>query len=603
MLEDPWKDGFGVVIGGGGLAGLLLAKQLRQTHPELSVLVVDLLKRPIAEATHKVGESSVELGSQYLERLGLTEYLLDKHIIKHGLRFFPGGGELPITQRAELGPAQEPIVRSYQLDRGRFENDLREMILEAGAELLEGARVTDVELGTKEQPHEVFIQSIDNARGAGEPRTVRCRWFVDASGREAILRKKLKLTRGNRHTANASWFRVKGRVDITELAPEGELDWHTANWAKERWRSTNHLMGEGYWVWLIPLSSGNTSVGVVVHDAVHGFESVSNLTRSQAFIQQHEPALGAHLERFEPMDFGCYRGYSYGVARSWSPDRWALVGEAGAFSDPLYSPGTDHIACANSFTEELIRRDLAGADLEEGVRDFNLLYRALIGGTVDLFRNSAKIYGHSGAMATKIYWDNFSYWSYPCQLMQQELYRKSGDELAAITELGKRFVELSKYVQTMLAGWAELAPEAPRTGFRGLPAFPSVLVDAHLALQDRLSYEETKTYMTQRLQEGEEIVAELLLRVLDELGDEKFEAFAELTGLRRWELTVAGERIAAMDSVGLARRKLLSRIARDVERNLGKPARKASKPAVQETLARMIREQPQTSSPVPLGQR
>ncbi|MCA9707286.1 MAG: NAD(P)-binding protein, partial [Myxococcales bacterium] len=113
-----------VVICGGGLAGLTLARQVRRELPQVSVVVIERTRRPLPMACHKVGESSVELGSQYLEGLGLREYLERAHIIKFGLRFFPGGGHLPLDQRAELGPANEPIVRSYQLDRGRFEEDL-----------------------------------------------------------------------------------------------------------------------------------------------------------------------------------------------------------------------------------------------------------------------------------------------------------------------------------------------------------------------------------------------------------------------------------------------------------------------------------------------
>ena len=60
-----------VVICGGGLAGLLLARQLRQQMPDLSVAVIDRMARPLPDAAHKVGESSVELGCQYLEELGL----------------------------------------------------------------------------------------------------------------------------------------------------------------------------------------------------------------------------------------------------------------------------------------------------------------------------------------------------------------------------------------------------------------------------------------------------------------------------------------------------------------------------------------------------
>ena len=135
-----------VVICGAGLAGLLLARQIRRELPDLSVTLIERTTRPLPVACHKVGESSVELGSQYMERLGLGEYLETNHILKLGLRFFPGGGKLPLAQRTEIGASAEPIVRSYQLDRGLLENDLRGFVEDAGATLIEGAKVTGADI-------------------------------------------------------------------------------------------------------------------------------------------------------------------------------------------------------------------------------------------------------------------------------------------------------------------------------------------------------------------------------------------------------------------------------------------------------------------------
>ena len=137
-------------------------------------------------------------------------------------------------------------------------------------------------------------------------------------------------------------------------------------------------MGPGYWAWIIPLSSGNTSIGVVTHDSHHPFEELRSLEKTQAFLERHEPTLARELEPFEILDFGCLKGYSHNVARSWSADRWAIVGEAGAFVDPLYSPGTDFIAYANSFTEDMIRVDLEGGDLVTRARELSALYRSLV---------------------------------------------------------------------------------------------------------------------------------------------------------------------------------------------------------------------------------
>lgn len=573
---------FDVVICGGGLSGLTCGLQLRRELPQLRVLILEKTVRPLPDGCHKVGESSVELGCQYLERLGLREYLLKNQLIKHGLRFFPGGGTLPLEERFEIGPMQEPIVNSYQLDRGSFENDLRGMNEEAGAMLIEGVMVRDAQIRPGEL-HSVTFETIN----VPEPKkyTVQTKWLVDATGRHALLRKRMKLTRGSRHTASAGWYRVKGKVDINDFVPPHVKRWHDAPFAKERWRSTNHLMGPGYWAWIIPLSSGLTSIGLVIHEELHSFDDVRSLERVQAFLAKHEPQMLEMLEPYEVLDFLCLRDYSHTIGRGWSEERWALVGEAGAFVDPLYSPGTDFIAYANTFTTELIRNDLAGADLETRCRELNVQYRALVAGNIDVYAVSAPVYGHPRGMLAKVYWDNFAYWSYSCQYYLRGIWKLTGAEAFPFMELGQRIVELSGYMQLLLREWALLAPEEPVAGSAGMPRFPSVLVDAHLALRDDMTPDQTLAYMRMRIGQAEEIAAEFLVRVLSELGDEKGAELMKRANVARWRLTVDPARLSAEPNVGLARRHSLSALARDVERSLGRCERRTSEAGLRALLA------------------
>lgn len=582
LAELPDDSFFDVAICGGGLAGLTLALQLRRNLPSLRVLVAERTRRPLPDAAHKVGESSVELGSSYLESLGLREYLRDEHLFKFGLRFFPGGGTLPLHERCEIGPANEPVVPSYQLDRGKLENDLRIRIGEAGATLVEGAKVGRIDLGPGDAPHRIELSE------NGARREIRCRWVVDASGRAALLRKRQKLTRGSRHVANAGWFRVTGKVDITRFVPDSERAWHDASWAPHRWRSTNHLMGPGYWAWVIPLSTGNTSIGLVGHDSHIPFDVVRNLDNTMTWLREHEPVLARELEGLEVLDFCCLKNYSHNVARAWSPERWALVGEAGAFADPLYSPGSDFIAFANSFTEEMIRRDLAGEDLTVRARELSALYRSLIGNCIELYAHAAAVYGHPSALLAKVYWDNFTYWSYPCQLFMQGLYRLTGPEFEELQPIGMRFGQLGHWMQSILAAWAELAPEPTQAGFRGMPSYPSVLIDAHLALRNRWDTKETLDAMRIRLAQAEEIFGELLLRALDAVGPDQVDALMARVGAARWDIRLDDERLAAVGSIGLARRRTLRPLARDVERSLGRPARRVDEATLRRILGPLV---------------
>ncbi len=588
MLEaspvDPRRSTTDVIICGGGLAGLLLGRQLRRELPQLSVTILERTRRPLPDAAHKVGESSVEIASQYLEKLGLREYLLDRQLVKFGLRFFPGGGHLPLAARTEIGPSVEPIVRSYQLDRGRLEDDLRAFDQADGVELIEGANVLDVTLGTGDAQHG-GLHIVEYERdGQKQQRTAR--WLVDAAGRSAIMRKKLRLTRGSGHGASASWFRIRGRLDINDLVPREETAWHARDGSDRRWRSTNHLMGPGYWVWIIPLSTGNTSIGIVVHNELHEFHTINTLESSRAFIAKNEPVLDRVLDGWEVLDFLCLKGYSHGVARGWSADRWAMVGEAGAFVDPLYSPGSDFIAYANSFTVELIRTDLAGGALAAKTTLLNGQYRSLFGGTVDLFRQAAPVYGHARAMAAKLVWDNFTYWSFSCQYFQQSIFRLEPEEHAPFAAVGMRFIELSNCMQTLFRAWAELAPQGdPEPTFRLMPVFPSMLVDAHIAVGRRMTPPETLDYMRVCAKQAEEMASELVLRVVQELGPEVGEQLLDRLQLDRLQVEIAPERLEIESAGSLVRHRRLSTIAKDIERSLGPVRRHPEAVSARELLA------------------
>lgn len=470
---------YDVVICGGGLAGLTLAKQLRQYIPQLSVAVVDKISRPLPEAGFKVGESSVEGGANYIGRtLGLHGYMKKTHFLKNGLRFFPGNSQAPLEERAEIGPPCLPLLPAYQIDRGIFENDVREMIVNDGAELIEGYAVHKVDLSAQ-STHKVQIRK----NRSDETKTLQCRWLVDATGRRFFLKSQLKLNKPWPHKINSSWFRVEGRFDINDFVEKSE--WHDRDPKNIRYFSTNHLMGKGYWVWLIPLGSGHTSVGIVAEEATHPIKDRCSYELSFQWLEKHEPIVAKHLQGKPPMDFLCFKDCSYGAKQTFSADRWSCVGEAGVFLDPLYSYGLDFLGMSNCITVEMIERELRNELTEKDVDAFNNFYLTLVDNIAQLYNGAYHIFENPDIMLAKLYWDTGFYWGFFAPLSFFQIY-KSPELLSRMDGL-KNTLALNLRMQQLFKDWARKAGSSKLKGYSPYPHLYSFLSRAHVELSRKKS--------------------------------------------------------------------------------------------------------------------
>jgi flavin-dependent dehydrogenase len=400
-----------VLIVGGGLAGLTLALQLRHRFPDIAIRVLERRAAAAPAAAFKVGESTVEIAAHYFaDTLGLREHLDAAQVRKFGFRFFFSDGCARLDHAGELGISRAFPTPSWQIERGSFENMLAERARRHGIELEMGCSVRGITPGRGGAAHEVRAQS------RGTTRLHRARWLVDASGRAGLLRRQLGLGEDNGHRIGAAWFRVDAR-----LAPDDWCDnpaWRGLCEPPERWRSTNHLCGPGYWVWLIPLASGAHSVGIVADARLHPVESFDTFERALTWLRRHQPALAARVEsrRAAPLDFRFLREVSYGCRQLFSADRWALTGEAGLFLDPFYSPGSDFIAIGNTYITELVACDFEGRPLASMARHSQRLLLSFYRNMLNLYRDQYALFGNARVMTAKVLWDYAYYWGVLCPL-------------------------------------------------------------------------------------------------------------------------------------------------------------------------------------------
>ncbi len=395
-----------VLVMGGGLAGLTLALQLRRRLPALRILVLERKQHPVPIAAHKVGESTVEIGAHYLaEVVGLRDHLDTAHLRKFGFRFFFSDGRHDVDQCTELGASRYLSVPTYQIDRGILENHLGHAVRAEGISFVDGARIHQVTLDAA-QGHAVAWTDAQ-----GQAQTTTARWVVDACGRAGMLKKKLALEQTNDHAAHAVWFRVNHRIDVDAWSTDPA--WQARVTAPERWLSTNHLCGKGYWLWLIPLSSGSHSVGIVADSSLQPLEGMNTFDRAMDWIAEHQPRLHEALDpvRHTLQDFAFFKRFSYGSKQTFSDQRWALTGEAGRFLDPFYSPGSDMIGIGNTYITHLIAEDMAGRDIRGQARIFDTTFRTFYDSMLPLYQGQYALFGDAAVMPKKVIWDYTYYWN------------------------------------------------------------------------------------------------------------------------------------------------------------------------------------------------
>jgi flavin-dependent dehydrogenase len=498
---------------GGGLAGLTLALQLRQKFADLSILVLERRAHPVPEAAHKVGESSVEIGAHYFDQvLGLKPHLDSAQIKKFGFRFFFNDKSEDLSKVTELGASKVLMTPSYQIDRGIFENYLATTVQQRGIEFIDQAMVKNFDLSENGSEHSIEFES-KSFEGTAERSVVKAGWLIDACGRAGLIKRKLDLAQANEHHANAIWFRIDDRIDVNQWS--NDQTWIDRCTPPDRWRSTNHLCGEGYWTWLIPLASGSHSVGIVADAKIHPIETINTFEKAMIWFKTHQPQLYKDLDgkRDKLQDFAFFKKFSYGCKKVYSgSQRWALTGEAGLFLDPFYSPGSDFIAIGNTFITEMIAQDRNKRTVELYSTIYEQVYFSLYDNMLTLYQDQYKLFGDSEVMPVKVIWDYTYYWGVMCQLFFQ-------NRLTDLMTMGRMQTTLAsvqglnKEMQLFLRAWGEVSRKknpAQMLDQASLPWF----AELNRGLKDELTPEQFDERMRANLVQLNELAEQIIDKAL-----------------------------------------------------------------------------------------
>ncbi|MEM9555031.1 MAG: hypothetical protein AAGC60_12285 [Acidobacteriota bacterium] len=419
-----------VVILGAGLAGLTLARHLL-LHTERRVLLLER-RTELPPMRQKVGESSVQLAGYYFSKvLELEEHLLHDHFMKYNLRFYWRTGDGTAFEDYGAGSIRPfSNIASYQLDRNVFEGELLRLcrahehrfrcVTGVDALQIDLADAPDGASPTDDAPGEHRAASTPVHRvtfsAGGEDHAIDTRWLVDTSGRRQLLSKAHALQRPSSIRHGAFYWWVDGLVDIEALT---DLDNRARRMHPSRratghlptWLATNHFMDEGLWFWVIPLQ-GKTSLGLVFDKDVIDHRDVFSVEKAQRFVCERFPLFARDLPHRQVLDFGGHQDFSFDCVQTISSARWAMSGEAGRFTDPLYSPGSDLIAIHNTLVVDAIEADFATAGTPENALELRRkcqlaesLMKAVFQAYVPGYSTSYDALGDQEAFTLKYVWE------------------------------------------------------------------------------------------------------------------------------------------------------------------------------------------------------
>lgn len=334
---------FDVIVIGGGPAGATTAALLARKGRR--VVLLEKSERP----RYKVGESLMPYCYFTLDRLGVVERMKQiGYQEKHAVQFVSTNGKVSapfyFSQHYKHDSA-----RTWHVDRESFDAMLLDQARADGADVRMGVNVREAVV---EDGAVVGVRAQD---AVGEAQTFRSAMTVDASGRDCF-------------SINRNDWRVPD-PKLKKIAV-----WTYYRGAKHGDDAACHATTVAYlpekgWFWYIPLSNGDTSVGVVAERDYLYREGKDPQSIFKREIQNNDWIAERLADAEQVGEFRVTGDYSY-RSRHCAANGLVLVGDAFAFLDPVFSSGvflalrTGEIA-ADAVDAALKRGDVSAGQFED----------------------------------------------------------------------------------------------------------------------------------------------------------------------------------------------------------------------------------------------
>ncbi len=353
-----------VLVIGAGPSGTVAASIIKKAG--FSVKIVEKMKFP----RFVIGESLLPRCMEALEEAGFLDAVKAKGFQeKFGAKFVKNGKVCDYFFADQFTPGWS---WTWQVPRGEFDKTLADCCEEMGIPVSYETTVTDIEFNGSDS-----VTTVEDING--NKSLIEAKFIVDGSGYGRVIPRLFNMDKPSNLPSRKTLFT---HVLDTKRTMDDEPN-----------RITIIVHQKGIWIWVIPFSNGNTSVGFVGEPEF--FKATEGLAPEEQLraLLASEPYLS---ERMKDVEFI----FEPKVLESWSTttnkfygDGFVLTGNVTEFLDPVFSSGVTLATVSSQTAANLVIKKLQGENVDwekdytevmmQGVNTFRSYVMAWYEGTLD----------------------------------------------------------------------------------------------------------------------------------------------------------------------------------------------------------------------------
>jgi flavin-dependent dehydrogenase len=330
------KEFVDVLVIGAGPSGCVSASYLHKNNVKVKVVEKQKFPRLV------VGESLIPRVMDHFAEAELFDALNSMNFEKKlGARFIRGEEICVFDFSKKFGEGWD---WTWQIPRADFDNTMAQEVVRKGVDLEFETEVLEVSFEGKNS--KTIVKDKD-----GNLKEIHAKFIVDSSGYGRVLPRLLDLDTPSKLDPHSSIFtHVK---DINR--PEGD----------EGTQISFDILETEVWLWVIPFSNGNTSLGVVgPTDFINSLsENKDNAEALKNAIQLSD----YYIQRFKGTEFLFepvkLENYSRAVKRMYG-DGFALTGNSSEFLDPVFSSGVAFATESGMLAAKLYLKESQGIPVD-----------------------------------------------------------------------------------------------------------------------------------------------------------------------------------------------------------------------------------------------